>query len=59
MWLNMASIQGDKDAAEDKRRVEKKMSTLQIEKAKEMAENQNLKISNPTHPKPCTHQPSF
>ena len=59
MWFNMASTQGDKDAANDKSRVEKKMTAAQIEKAKEMSVNRNKKIKTPSKPKPCTHRPSF
>ena len=59
MWYSMASDQGDQVAAKGRGRVEKKMSDMQIEKAKKMALKQNLKINHPEQLKACTHEPLF
>jgi hypothetical protein len=58
-WFNTASIQGDKEANEGISRLENKMSTSQIEKAKQMAKKQSLKSNNTQKAKPCTNLPSF
>ena len=45
-WFSTASIQGDKEADEGISRLENKISTSQIEKAKQMAKKQSLKSNN-------------